>query len=41
MPILENILGDDLILGSLNGRIVRPQDGFQELHSDINQNLLN
>ena len=41
MPILENILGDDLILGSLNGRIVRPQDGFQELHSDINHNLLN
>ena len=41
MPILEKILGEDLILGSLNGRIVRPQDGFQELHSDINQNLLN
>ena len=41
MPILEDILGSDLILGSLNGRILRPEDGFQELHSDINQNLFN
>ena len=41
LPILEHFLGDTLILGSLNARIVRPGDGFQELHGDIPQVMLN
>ena len=35
LPILEHFLEPSLILGSLNSRIVRPGDGFQDLHSDI------
>ncbi len=41
LPILEHFLGTDLILGSLNSRIVRPGDGLQGLHSDIPQTMLN
>ena len=41
LPILEKILGESLILGSLNARIVRPGDGQQGLHSDIGAELLN
>ena len=35
LPFFEAIMGKDLILGSLNSRIVRPGDGYQGLHSDI------
>ena len=35
LPIIESIMGDNLILGSLNARVVRPGDGDQKLHSDI------
>ncbi|MFT5196922.1 MAG: ectoine hydroxylase-related dioxygenase (phytanoyl-CoA dioxygenase family), partial [Cellvibrionaceae bacterium] len=35
MPYLEAIMGENIILGSLNSRIVRPGDGDQELHSDV------
>ena len=35
LPYVEAIMGSDLILGSLNARIVRPGDGKQSLHSDI------
>lgn len=41
LPILEHYLGETLILGSLNSRIVRPGDGYQQLHSDIPQEMLN
>ena len=41
LPILEHFLGDTMILGSLNARIVRPGDGYQELHGDIPQVMLN
>ena len=41
LPILEHFLGDTMILGSLNARIVRPGDGYQELHGDIPQAMLN
>lgn len=41
LPILEHFLGESLILGSLNSRIVRPGDGYQELHGDIPQVMLN
>jgi len=41
LPILEAILGETLILGSLNARIVRPTDPQQGLHSDIREDLLN
>ena len=30
-----------MILGSLNSRIVRPGDGYQELHGDIPKVMLN
>ncbi len=41
LPILEAVLGETIILGSLNARIVRPDDPQQGLHSDIRQDLLN
>lgn len=41
IPILEHFLGDTLILGSLNARIVRPGDGYQGLHGDIPQAMIN
>ena len=41
LPLLEHFLGDNLILGSLNSRIVRPGDGYQEFHSDIPVGMLN
>ena len=41
LPLLTHYLGDTLILGSLNARIVRPGDGDQGLHSDIRADLLN
>ncbi len=41
LPILEHFLGESMILGSLNSRIVRPGDGYQELHGDIPKVMLN
>ena len=41
LPILEHVLDKTLVLGSLSSRIVRPGDGYQELHSDIPQHMLN
>lgn len=41
LPVLENYLGESMILGSLNSRIVRPGDGYQGLHSDIPGEMLN
>lgn len=41
LPILEHFLGQSLILGSLNSRIVRPGDPVQGMHSDIGQAMLN
>lgn len=35
MPVVEAVLGHDLVLGSMNSRIVRPGDPAQGLHSDI------
>ena len=41
LPIIEHVLGEAIILGSLNARIVRPGDPVQGLHSDIRADLLN
>lgn len=41
LPILEHFLGETLVLGSLNSRIVRPGDGYQQFHSDIPLEMLN
>lgn len=35
LPYIEAIMGHFLILGSLNARVVRPQEGAQTLHSDV------
>ena len=35
LPVLEKVLGMDIVLGSMNSRIVRPGDPAQALHSDI------
>ncbi len=35
LPVLEDVLGKDLVLGSMNSRILRPGDPAQDLHSDI------
>jgi len=35
LPLIEAIMGENLILGSLNARVVRPGDGNQTLHSDV------
>lgn len=40
LPIIEYVLGKQIILGSLNARIVRPGDPVQGLHSDIRADLL-
>ena len=41
LPVIEYVLGKQIILGSLNARIVRPSDPEQGLHSDIRADLLN
>ena len=41
LPLLIHYLGEKMILGSLNARIVRPGDPEQGLHSDISAGLLN
>lgn len=41
LPVIEHVLGEEIILGSLNARIVRPGDPEQGLHSDIRGDLLN
>lgn len=41
LPLLEYFLGKNLILGSLNSRIVRPGDEDQGFHSDIPEGMLN
>ena len=35
LPVLERVLGKDIVLGSMNSRVVRPGDPAQDLHSDI------
>lgn len=35
LPVVEHVLGEDIVLGSMNSRIVRPGDPAQGLHSDI------
>jgi ectoine hydroxylase-related dioxygenase (phytanoyl-CoA dioxygenase family) len=35
LPVIEKVLGEDIVLGSMNARIVRPGDPEQGLHSDI------
>ena len=39
LPILEAVMGRDLILASLNTRVVRAGDGEQKLHADIPDRL--
>ena len=41
LPIVEGVLGAEIVLGSLNARIVRQTDPQQGLHSDIRESLLN
>ena len=41
LPLLEHFLGETLILGRLNSRIVRPGYPDQGLHSDIPAGMLN
>lgn len=35
LAVIEQVLGEDLVLGSMNCRILRPGDPDQGLHSDI------
>ena len=35
LAVIERVIGEDLVLGSMNCRIVRPGDPDQGLHSDI------
>jgi hypothetical protein len=35
LTVIESVLGKDIVLGSMNARIVRPGDPMQGLHSDI------
>ena len=35
LPLLEAVMGRELILASLNSRIVRPGEGKQSLHADV------
>src|SRR5215510_11738976 len=35
LPLLEAAMGRDLILGSLNSRVVRPGEAAQGFHSDV------
>lgn len=39
LPVLEAVMGPELILGSLNSRIVRPGEGAQALHGDVPDQL--
>ncbi len=39
LPLLEAVMGPELILGSLNSRIVRPGDEAQEWHGDVPDQL--
>lgn len=41
MPVVEGVMGESIVLGSLNARIVRPTDAAQGLHSDVRQDLHN
>jgi hypothetical protein len=41
LPVIEHVLGELIVLGSLNARVVRPGDPEQGLHSDIRADLLN
>ena len=40
LPLIEHFMGENIILGSLNARIVRPGDTEQHLHGDIPQPLI-
>lgn len=40
LPLIEYFMGDNIILGSLNARIVRPSDPEQKLHGDVPQLLI-
>ena len=35
LPYIETLMGPNLILASLNARVVRPGEGAQTLHSDV------
>src|SRR3954468_13184721 len=35
LPVVEALVGPELILGSLNSRILRPGDPAQGLHGDV------
>ena len=35
LPLVESLMGENIILGSLSARIVRPGDPRQTLHSDV------
>ena len=39
LPLLEAVMGEDLILASLNSRVVRPGEGTQRLHGDVRPQL--
>lgn len=39
LPLLEAVMGEDLILASLNSRVVRPGEGRQSLHADVPERL--
>ncbi|HUS53079.1 MAG TPA: phytanoyl-CoA dioxygenase family protein [Thermohalobaculum sp.] len=39
LPVIEGILGTEIILGSLNSRVVRPGEGDQAFHADIPNQL--
>ena len=41
LPVIEHVLGESIVLGSLNARVVRPGEPEQGLHSDIRADLLN
>ena len=39
LPLVESLMGENIILGSLSARIVRPGDPRQTLHSDVPMGL--
>ena len=39
LPLVEAVMGRELILASLNSRVVRPGESGQELHSDVPEGL--
>ncbi len=39
LPLLEAVMGENLILASLNSRVVRPGEGRQTLHADVPEAL--